>query len=164
MIGSSSGAAAAARRDRSAALCQDPSMRLFTRAVAVAAVLSLAAGCAPKPSSSASAPRADRNVLTPDQFRTQSYQNAYEAIEALRLNWLKPRGSDSFNTPSVVMVYLDNVKLGGVEALRGLQLSNIQSIRHYDASQANARWGVGHSQGAIQVITETTGSSSPNGQ
>jgi hypothetical protein len=139
-------------------------MRLFSRALAVAAVLCLTAGCAPKTSSSASAARPDRNVLTPDQFRTQSYQNVYEAVEALRLNWLKPRGTDSFNTPSVVMVYLDNVKLGGVEALRGLQLSNIQLIRHYDASQANARWGVGHGQGAIQVITESNRSPSPDGQ
>jgi hypothetical protein len=137
-------------------------MRLFSRALAVAAILSLSAGCAPKASTNASAQRSDRNVLMPDQFRSQSYSNAYEAIEALRLNWLKPRGSDSFNTPSVVMVYLDNVKLGGVEALRGLQLSTILSIRHYDASQANARWGVGHGQGAIQVITEASGAAAPD--
>ena len=132
-------------------------MRFIPRALVIAAVLSATAGCAPKSSSVSSAPRTDRNLLTPDVLRGQTYTNAYEAIEALRLNWLKPRGSDSFNTPSVVMVYLDNVKLGGVEALRGLQLANVQLIRHYDANQANARWGVGHSQGAIQVITQTTG-------
>ena len=132
-------------------------MRLIPRALAAAALLTIAAGCAPKPAGVSSAPRNDRNLLTPETLRGQTYTNAYEAIEALRLNWLKPRGSDSFNTPSVVMVYLDNVKLGGVEALRGLQLANVQLIRHYDANQANARWGVGHSQGAIQVITQTTG-------
>ncbi len=128
-------------------------MRFSTRAFIVASLLGLAVGCAPPKPSADSTPRSDRNLLTMDQLRGQPYQNAYEAVQALRSTWLKPRGSDSFNAPSVVVVYLDNVKLGGVEALQGLQLSTIQSIRHYDASAANARWGVGHASGAIQVIT-----------
>ncbi|HET9010208.1 MAG TPA: hypothetical protein VFN38_00270 [Gemmatimonadaceae bacterium] len=133
-------------------------MRLFPRALVAASLVLAAAGCAP-PQPSTAAPRADRNVLTAEQLRSQSWSNAYEAVEALRMNWLKPRGSDSFNSPSVVVVYLDNVKLGGVENLRSLQLANILSIRHYDANQANARWGVGHAAGAIQVVTlSTTGS------
>ena len=133
-------------------------MRHTPRTLALAAVLALAAACSPpKPSTTDVAPRADRNVLTADQLRTQAYQNAYEAVEALRTNWLKPRGLDSFNSPSVVVVYLDNVKLGGIETLRGLQLSTIHTIRHYDASAANARWGVGHASGAIQVMTMAPG-------
>lgn len=128
-------------------------MRFSPRVLLVAALLGPAAGCAPAKPSSDTAPRSDRNVLTSEQLQGQTYQNAYEAIQALRSTWLKPRGSDSFNTPSVVVVYLDNVKLGGVETLQSLQLSTIQSIRHYDASAANARWGVGHASGAIQVIT-----------
>lgn len=128
-------------------------MRSSSRALLVASLFGLAVGCAPRQPSGDTAPRSDRNVLTTDQLRGQPYQNAYEAIQALRSTWLKPRGSDSFNSPSVVVVYLDNVKLGGVETLQSLQLSTIQSIRHYDASAANARWGVGHASGAIQVIT-----------
>jgi hypothetical protein len=135
-------------------------MRLSPRALAAAASLVLLSlGCAPRQASTAGAPRADRNILTADQLRSQSWTNAYEAVEALRTNWLKPRGTDSFNSPSVVIVYLDNVKLGGVENLRALQLSNILSIRHYDANQANARWGVGHAAGVIQVSTQTSGGS-----
>lgn len=128
-------------------------MRFSSRVVVVAALLGPAAGCASAKHSADTAPRSDRNVLTSEQLQGQTYQNAYEAIQALRSTWLKPRGSDSFNTPSVVVVYLDNVKLGGVETLQSLQLSTVQSIRHYDASAAHARWGVGHASGAIQVIT-----------
>lgn len=128
-------------------------MRLATRTFIVASLLAVAVGCAPRQPSTDTTPRSDRNLLTTDQLRGQTYQNAYEAIQALRSTWLKPRGSDSFNSPSVVVVYLDNVKLGGVETLQSLQLSTIQFIRHYDASAANARWGVGHASGAIQVIT-----------
>ena len=138
-------------------------MRFSSRALIVACLFGLAAGCAPRQPSADSTPRSDRNLLTSDQLRGQTYQNAFEAIQALRSTWLKPRGSDSFNSPSVVVVYLDNVKLGGVETLQSLQLSTIQSIRHYDASAANARWGVGHASGAIQVITVAppTGGSVP---
>jgi hypothetical protein len=132
-------------------------MRLSSRALA-AAVLALAAACAaPTPVVTEGAPRADRNVLTAEQIQANTYQNAYDVVEALRTNWLRPRGTDSFTSPSVVIVYLDNVKLGGVETLRGIQLTNIQAIRHFDASAANARWGIGHASGAIQVLTMTAG-------
>jgi hypothetical protein len=132
-------------------------MRAATRPLAFLALFALAAGCAGQQPSAESGARVDRNLLTAEQLSSHSYQNAYEAVEALRTNWLKPRGSDSFNSPSVVLVYLDNVKLGGVETLRGLPLANILVIRHYDANQANARWGVGHASGVIQVTTLPTG-------
>lgn len=137
-------------------------MRHASRALGLAGLLALAAACAPpKPTTTDVAPRSDRNVLTAEQIQSQTFQNAYEVVEALRTNWLRPRGTDSFQSPSVVIVYLDNVKLGGVETLRGLQLSNIQSIRHYDASSANARWGLGHASGAIQVLTVGGGANPP---
>ena len=132
-------------------------MRHLSLALSAVALFA-AVGCAPTPSASsgASAPRADRNLLTPDQFRAGGYQNAYDAVAALRPSWLTARGPDSFNTPSEVIAYLDNARLGGVEALRGIHLSSVQAIRHYDAGQATARWGVGHAQGAVQVVTEAT--------
>lgn len=105
-------------------------------------------------------PRVERDVLTAEQLSTSSYATAFDALEALRINWLKPRGTDSFRSPSTVVVYLDNVKLGGVETLRTLQLPSIRYIRHYDSSRANARWGLGHGAGVIQVVTLAEGSPS----
>jgi hypothetical protein len=128
-------------------------MRLLSPALAVA-VLALSVACASQPSAGDRAPRSDRSVLTPDQFRTPAYQNAYDAVVALRPAWLKARGADSFDSPSEVMVYLDNAKLGTVDALRGIALASVQQIRHLDAGQATARWGPGHAQGVVQIITE----------
>jgi hypothetical protein len=102
-------------------------------------------------------PHGDYSILTADQLNAQVYHNAYDAVEALRTNWLRPRGPDSFTSPSAVVVYLDNEKLGGVELLRGIQLLNVLVIRHYDAATANARWGVGHASGVIQVLTMASG-------
>jgi hypothetical protein len=128
-------------------------MRRPSRTLVLVAVFAAAAGCASQQTGGESASRYDRSLLTADQLRDHNYQSAFDAVEALRTNWLRPRGTDSFNNPSVVVVYLDNVKLGGVETLRGVQVANVQAIRHYDANDATSRWGVGHSSGAIQVIT-----------
>ena len=113
-----------------------------------------AVACATTPPSEG-APRVDRSVITQQEMLEKHFQSAYEAVSALRTNWLQTRGTDSFNTPSQVWVYVDNVKYGDVESLRGIHPSTILNIRHYDANEATARWGIGHGAGVIQVTTLT---------
>jgi hypothetical protein len=124
------------------------------------ALLLLASACAGNPQGE-SAPRSDRTTLTQKDLMEHHFQSAYEAVEALRGQWLQPRGPDSFSTPSQVWVYMDNVKLGDVESLRGVHPSTILSIRHFDANAATARWGVGHSAGVIYVQTYPSASPMP---
>jgi hypothetical protein len=50
-------------------------------------------------------------------------------------------------------VYIDNVRLGGVEMLRTVSTSNISKIAHLSANDATARYGVGHAAGVIEIIT-----------
>jgi hypothetical protein len=126
----------------------------------IALLLLLSSACASNPQSE-SAPRGDRNLLTQKELLDQHFLNAYEAVEALRSQWLQPRGPDSFNTPSRVWVYMDNVKLGDVESLRGVAVNTIMSIRHLSANEATARWGVGHAAGAIYLQTISASSPSP---
>ena len=52
-----------------------------------------------------------------------------------------------------VVVYLDQSRLGGPESLRTIQVTGVTVVRHYSASEAEARFGPGHLHGAIQVIT-----------
>jgi hypothetical protein len=139
-------------------------MRHRTRSLSLIALVVFGAGCAAQGGSTDPGPHPDHNLLTAEQLNSQSYNNAYEAVEALRTNWLKPHGVDSFTSPSVVIVYLDDNKLGGVDYLRGISLYGIQSIRHLDAREASARWGLGHASGVIQVTTAMTGgtASAPN--
>src|SRR5450759_1937400 len=112
-----------------------------------AVLLSLALlGCLSSQSAQSGQPasRVDRNILTGAELRAQHYNSVYEAIEALRGNWLQARGPDSFASPSIVLVYMDNVKLGGVETLRAVDVGTLESIEHFDGTSATARWGVGH--------------------
>jgi hypothetical protein len=115
-----------------------------------------AAACSSHPPAESSAPHSDREVLTQQQMMERSFQTAWDAVEAMRSNWLQVRGTDSFginSNPSEIWVYMDNNKLGGIDALKAVTVSSIVYIRHYDGVAATARWGVGHSMGVIFIST-----------
>lgn len=112
---------------------------------------SLVTGCA---SGGAGGPRMDRNLLTRDQIVETNRQNAFEVVESLRSNWLRTRGPTSLMSGDAqVQVYLDDNRLGGVEALRTISTSMIQYIRWYDGIAATGRWGLDHGAGVIYVST-----------
>lgn len=123
----------------------------FARAVGLALIISSGA-CSSK-SSSGTPARADRNVITREQLDDHRFTNIYEAVAALRSNWLQTRGTDSFRQPTRVLVYLDDTRLGGVETLRGIGATGIIYVRYFDGVTASGRWGLDHGQGVIFVST-----------
>ena len=102
--------------------------------------------------------RADRTTLTQVQMGNNRFTTTYDAVEALRSNWLKTRGPDSFSNPSKVRVYLDNVSLGDVETLRTIAVVTVVYIRFFDGISATARWGLDHGSGVIYVSTRPSAS------
>ena len=92
-------------------------------------------------------------MLTQTQFGEHQFNTAFDAIESLRSNWLKTRGTDSFQSPSQVRVYLDNVSLGDTASLRTIAINTIVYIRYFDGIAATARWGLDHGAGVIYVST-----------
>ena len=99
--------------------------------------------------------RRDHSLITREQIDQHKFNSAFDAVQSLHSNWLQPRGTDSFNTPSIVLVYYDNVRMGGVETLRAIHARTVDHIRHHNGVDATARWGVGHSAGVIFVSTHT---------
>ena len=97
--------------------------------------------------------RSRADLITQEEIRRAPYVNAYELVQALRSNWLRIRGSDSFNNPGQVQVYRDDVRIGGVETLRAISTAEISSIRFYDGLTAAGRWGLDHGNGVIYVST-----------
>ncbi len=71
----------------------------------------------------------------------------------MRSNWLRPRGSDSLTRPTEVLVYRDDIKMGGVDVLRAMPTMEISSIRFIDGITASGRWGLDHGSGVIFVVT-----------
>lgn len=114
-----------------------------------------------------------RAVLTAAEIRESSARTAYDVIDSRRPDWLILRGSAgagrtlsgttgtrdlggeaSMDETSIPLkVYLDDMLLGGVEELRSVDAANIATIHRLNAAQATQRWGTGHTNGAIVIIT-----------
>lgn len=95
----------------------------------------------------------DPERLSQEEMRKEHFTNVYDAVASLRSAWLVVRGTDSFVQTSQVWVYFDGNRLGGVEEMRAVLVNAVASVRHYNGVDATMRWGVGHSAGAIQILS-----------
>ena len=95
----------------------------------------------------------DPERLSQEEMLKEHFTNVYDAVAALRSAWLTVRGTDSFAQPSQIWVYFDGTRLGGVEEMRSVTVNSVASVRHYSGVDATMRWGVGHSAGAIQILS-----------
>jgi hypothetical protein len=126
----------------------------------VLALIILTASCAANTRGSSDAGRSSRDPITIGEIRAvPSLTNGYEVVQRLRPRWLRPRGRSSISSSAQVVVFLDNVHLGGVESLYNIAVERITEIRFFDAADATSRWGTGFSGGAIEVITGGSGAS-----
>lgn len=127
------------------------------RTVTALVSLILLTACASGGSSSTPAVRRNRNLILMDEIQRASAGNAYDLVQALRPNWFHTRGEHSISDGSqgldVLIVYLDNARLGGAQALRQIPVQSLTSIQYFDAKAATYRWGNGHTHGAILVST-----------
>jgi hypothetical protein len=94
-------------------------------------------------------------VISAEEILEVAAVDAFEAVRLLRPEWLVQRGQDATARPTDddIRVYLDDAELGGIDTLSQVGIQVIRSIRFIDAAHATARWGAGHSQGVIQIIT-----------
>ncbi len=97
--------------------------------------------------------RADPEVITHKQMVEQNFQTAYDAVIALHGNWLNVRPNTLTSAQEDVRIYQDAVRLSGPSDLKNIHVTTIDRIQHFDPTAATTRWGVGHSQGAIQVFS-----------
>lgn len=123
---------------------------------------------APRPS-----PR-DRTMITTREIRDSGHHNALDVIRSLRSEWLQTRGTNSWGesprgtmdgfgdtfesqivqTRDKIVVYLNDIRIGGVDDLAGIAADELTSIRFLDARRATYLYGNGHSHGAIILSTE----------
>lgn len=113
--------------------------------------------CASQASSgtAASSSVRNRNILMREEIQRGEYQTAYDAVLALRRTWLIQRAQDGLvrDDVSPTRVYLDEMRLGGLEDLRTIATARVAQINYFDGPSAYARWGQGHDRGVVQVIT-----------
>ena len=70
------------------------------------------------------------------EARAGGVSDVYELIEQRRPRWLRLRSELARNATTVLLVYRNGSRLGGVEILRGYSLTGVTSLRYLDAGQA----------------------------
>lgn len=117
--------------------------------MAYAILLAAGAGCATYRTERGPAP--DPNVLTHTQLMSNHFQSAYEAVLSLRANWLQ--GRSPHLAGGGVQVYLDDVRLGGIEWLHVVNIQTVSYIRRQNSSDPTAPWGPGQAPSVIYIST-----------
>ncbi len=116
-------------------------------------VLLAACSSASTKSSTAAAPRGSRDLVTRAQIDQMSVQDAYEIVSRMRPEYLREqRGPSSVNRgATLAVVYIDGVRRGGPEALRGLRPGEVEEIRFMSGTDATTRYGTDHGAGVIEI-------------
>lgn len=135
-----------------------PVPAVLAAAVALVVAPSLLTGCA---SSGGAANRQRQTLITREEITATSAVNAHELIQRLRPRWLQSRARISINTPSSIVVYQDDMNLGGIEALYRIPTEIVMAVRLLSAAEAGTLPGIGsqHVEHAIIVQTRREGRS-----
>jgi hypothetical protein len=128
----------------------------WSRLTTVVILVLVMAACASSGTQRRTSARRDTRSLSAEELRTSSASNLYDVIRSHRPEWLIKRGQTSINLEGDIVVYVDNVALGGPESLRSIDVQSVQFVRFLNASEAQMRFGVGHMHGAIVVTTRTS--------
>jgi len=106
-------------------------------------------------STGGSRPAHSRDRITSDELATVDVQNALQAVQRLRPNFLQNRGgaaSSLTQGPQDVVVYVDQTRMGGPNTLAQIPISDVKEIQWLSGTDATQRFGTGHGSGAIIVI------------
>lgn len=83
-------------------------------------------------------------------------QTAYEAVEQLRPNWLRTRGSVSLQAPaeaSFPVIFMNGRRYGDMNSLRSIPINDVGSARYMSAREATTLHGTGYPAGIIDILT-----------
>lgn len=123
-------------------------MRLTGWGVSLAAVV-LSSGCAAGTQSGESG--GSRNILTREQLMATQEGDLFSAVQQLRPQWLRARGAARISGFVEVIVYVDDIRRGGVGNLRSIRLEGVERVQFLSATEATTRWGTDVSGGVISV-------------
>ena len=130
-------------------------MHRWSRARLVLAVVAVAA-CAGQ--SRSGSERRNPNLIAVaeiHEMQQAGVRDLHELVSRQRPSWLQTRSERSLQLETMVLVYHNETRLGGIEALRGYPLLSVVSLRYLDAAQAGLLPGAGspHVEGAIVIRT-----------
>jgi hypothetical protein len=103
----------------------------------------------------------DSDVLTREEIMGVRATNLFDVVNRLRPRWLQVRTVSSFNLSDEIVVFQNDMNLGGPDALRQLQPDVAYEIRWLDGIRASSTlpglMSGRHIQGAIVISTRPPG-------
>jgi hypothetical protein len=77
-------------------------------------------------------------------------------MAVLRAVFVRCRGSNWLRdtTPPTAVVYLDGARLGSLEQMKSLSADRVSQIQYLSAANAQTRFGMDHTGGAILIISK----------
>jgi hypothetical protein len=111
----------------------------------------LLAACTSGRGAPATAPRMNRYVITVEEMRAQHLLHAEEAIRVMRPTWLQQRGATTFGVENRVRIYNDP-SIKPLAGLHGLAAGQTPAVLYFPPLEAQTRFGLNHTQGAIAVL------------
>ena len=83
--------------------------------------------------------RGSPDLITRAEVNSSNASNAYELIDRLRPNWLRPTATGSISggaRSQIILVYVDRQRLEDLRGLRTITAASIQSAQWIDATRA----------------------------
>ena len=113
------------------------------RIVPLLALTLLLGACASGGSGTSS--RGNPNLITLEELEGMPTSTAYDAISRLRPRWIQTRMNEE------PVVFMDGSRIGGIEVLQTVQVSQLLEIRHLNGRDATTRYGTGFGGGSIEM-------------
>ena len=112
---------------------------------------------APDESAGAGPQRGSSNEIARAEILNDAavFTTAYDVVRRLRPGWLMARGRPSFIDPNAgdPLVYVDEVQYGLLDSLYRIPANDILRMVFIGAADATTRWGLGHADGVISIVT-----------
>jgi len=122
-----------------------------TRAAWMIALLVVAGCTAGGTPGSAAAPGQPRDLITREQIDGMPVSSAWEVVQRLRPEFLRPRNPSSSVNRNLAVVYVDGMRRGQPETLRSIPANDVEEIRFVNAIDAQQRYGPDHTGGVIEI-------------
>lgn len=128
-------------------------MTLFRRRLLVLAAASIAA-CSTNPNRAATGSQRDQTRLTAADIQAADPNlTLYDLISRTRPQWLTKRPGTALQDQMDIVVYRDDIRAGGPQALQEIRLDIVAQVRYLTGPEATGRYGLNHPHGAIVVTT-----------
>jgi hypothetical protein len=134
------------------------SVTLIRRSMTVALLLAVGA-CASGKSGSPEA-AVNRSVITAAELPATGTESAYDVINRLRPEYLRPKPAQSYSlqestgvtgaAPEPALI-VNGQRAGELSDLRQIAATSLKSVRYYNIEQAKRKFGMQYAGGAIEI-------------